>query len=258
MKHKQLYLSILSLLVYLLGLAASLTFNTFVLWANLEGQSFWGYPEALAFDSSLTTEARLSSLRCPVILTPGEAGTVEVTVRNPNDYPIEAWVSAHISKPGQTENMVRDLQGVPLSPDEGAHLRWTVTQDNVIRNRMIIARVFLRLTEWHPPARTKHCGILLVDLGGLSSRAITLLALVGGHVLQAGGILLWQHTRRALGKKTHLTRNVLITVSVLSLVMTYGSVIHSWVLSLIALLLGLLIVFTTVGYRLGITNNSPY
>ena len=154
--------------------------------------------------------------------------------------------------------MIRDLQGVSLSPGESSQLSWAVSEDNVIRNRMIIARVFLRLTDQHPPARTKHCGILFVDLGGLSSRAITLLALVGGHVLQAGGILLWQHTRRALGNKTHLTRNVLITVTVLSLVMTYGSVIHGWVLSLIALLLGLLIVFTTVGYRLGITNNSPY
>ncbi|MFU8826349.1 MAG: hypothetical protein ACNA70_02545 [Brevefilum sp.] len=256
MKHKLLYLSILSLLVFLLGLAASLTLNTFILWANLEGQSFWGYPEALTFDSSLTTAARLSSLRCPVILTSGEAGTVDVKVRNPNDYPIEAWVSAHISKPGEDENMVRDLQGVPLSQGESAHLRWAVTRDNVIRNRMIIARVFLRLTERHPPARTKHCGILLVDLGGLSGRSITLLALVGGHVLQAGGILLWQHTRQTLGKKTHMTRNVLITVTALSLVMTFGSFTHSWVFSMLALLLGLLIVFTTVGYRLGISNNS--
>lgn len=254
MKRKNTTLLIPSLIVYALGIAASLTFNIFVLWANLEGQSFWGYPEALAFDSNLTTEARLSRLSCPVILTPGETGMVEVKVRNPNGYPIDAWISAHISKPGELENMVREMRGVPLAPGESAILRWEVTEDNIINRRMIIMRVFLRLTDKHPPARTKHCGVMTTDLWGLSSRSITLIALVGGHILQAAGIWMWSQTRQQMQKKTYLTRNVMITLSIFSLVMSVGSLTHSWVFSMLSLLLSLLLVFTTLGYGLGMAD----
>jgi hypothetical protein len=256
MKRKNIPLLIFGLLVYVVGIAASMTLNIFVLWANLEGQSFWGYPEALAFDTTLTTEARLSSLSCPVVLAPGEVGRVEVKVSNPNDYPIEAWISAHISKPGETENIVRELRSVSLAPGESSILRWQVDEDNIINRRMILMRVFLRLTDRHPPARTKHCGITSVDLWGLSGRSITLLALVGGHIIQAGGIWMWWLARRLSGKKNHLVHNVIIALSLLSLVMSAGSLMHSWVFSMVSLLLALLIVFTTAGYGMGMSERS--
>lgn len=256
MKQKSLPFLIFGLLVYVVGIVASMTLNIFVLWANLEGQSFWGYPEAIAFDTTLTTEARLSRLSCPVMLAPGETGNVDVKVHNPNDYPIEAWISAHISKPGETESMIRELRSVPLAPGESSVLRWQVDTNNVINRRMILVRVFLRLTDSHPPARTKHCGVMLVDLWGMSGRAVTLLVLIGGHVLQAGGVWLWWHGRNLDGKRNHLVRNVLIALSILSLVMSAGSLTHSWVFSMLALLLALLILFSTAGYGLGMSDRA--
>ena len=181
---------------------------------------------------------------------------MDVKVRNPNDYPIEAWISAHISKPGETESMVRELRSVPLAPGDSSVLSWQVDSSNIINRRMILSRVFLRLTDRHPPARTKHCGVMIVDMWGLPGRSIALLALVGGHVLQAGGVWLYWHGRRLDGKKNHLVRNVLITLSILSLVMTTGSLTHSWVFSMVAVLLWLLIGFTTAGYGLGMSERS--
>ncbi len=252
MNKKNAYLLIISIVVYILGISASLALNTFVLWANLEGLSFWGYPEALTFDSELTTEARLTRLSCPIILTPGETGTIKVNVRNPQNSSIETWISAHISMPGMTENMIREMRGIPLPPGERATLSWEVTEENIINNRMILARVFLRLTDRHPPARTKHCGIMMVDLWRLNSASILLISLVGGHLLQAVGIALWSWGQQ-MGKRKKLTRNVLIAASLLSLAMTWGTLSHSWILSLIGLLLGLLIVVTAFSYALGMT-----
>ena len=255
MNKKKSFLLIISLVAYIIGISFSLALNTFVLWANLEGQSFWGYPEALTYNSELTTEARLARLNCPVILTPGETGTINVRVRNPQDAPIEAWISAHISRPGETENMIREMRGVPLAPRESATLSWEVTQENVVNDRMVLARVFLRLTERHPPARTKHCGIMTVDLWNLSSQSILMISLGGGHLLQVGGIGLWSWGQQ-LGKQKRLTRNVLIAASLLSLAMTWGTFSHNWILSLISLMLGLLIVFTSISYSLGITDRA--
>ena len=255
MNKKNTFLLIIGLVIYIIGISFSLALNTFVLWANLEGQSFWGYPEVLTFDSELTTEARLARLNCPVILTPTETGTINVRVRNPQDSPIEAWISAHISMPGMTENMIRETESVPLAPGESATLSWQVTRENVINDRFILARVFLRLTERHPPARTKHCGIMTVDLWGFSSQSILLVSLGGGHLLQVVGIGLWSWGQQ-LGKQKKLARNVLIAASLLSLAMTWGTLSHNWILSLISLLLGLLIVFTSISYGLGMTDRT--
>ena len=258
MKNKNSFRLLFGLLVFILGLAVSLTFNIFVLWANLEGMSFWGYPEALAFDSSLTAEARLSSVRCPVILAPGESGTVSVTVRNPNDYPIEAWISAHISMLGMQENMLRELRSAPLAPGEKTTLRWEVSEQNKNNSGMILARIFLRLTERHPPSRTRHCGIATIDLWGLSSGLITSAALVGGHILQAAGIWVWGQVKRQSTKEDNFTRNVMIAMSIFSLLMTLGSLSHSWVISMVSLLVSLLLVFTAFGYGIGKSDHSIF
>jgi len=251
MKTKNTVLIIISVIIYLLGYATSTAFNSLVLLANLEGQSFWGYPEATAYDSSLTREARMSGMRCPILLTPGESGTISINVRNPNDYPITAWVSAHISMPDMPENMIRDIQGVPLEPGERSRLRWEISDENVIRNRNILVRTFLRLTDRHPPARTSHCGTIFLDFWGLSGNTIMLVALIGGHLLQAVGIWLLWKTRQKMGKRNHFARNVFIALSIFSVAMTVGSLLHSWVLGLMSLLLALLLLFTSFGYGIG-------
>ncbi len=251
MKTKNTTLLVISIIIYILGYASSTAFNSLVLWANLEGQSFWGYPEAIAYDSSLTREARMSGLRCPILLTPGKSGTVSINVSNPNDYPITAWVSAHISMPDMTENMIRDTQGVNLAPGERSTLRWEVSGENVIRNRTILVRTFLRLTDRHPPSRTTHCGIISLDIWGLPSNTIMLVALVGGHLLQAFGIwMLWQ-TSLKMRKRKNFVGNVFLALSIFSVFMTVGSLLHSWALGLISLLVALLLLFTAFGYGIG-------
>lgn len=254
MKTKQTVLIILSVIIYFLGFLASTAFNSLALLANLEGQSFWGYPEAIAYDSSLTRQARTSGLRCPILLTPGVTGTVSINVSNPNDFPIKAWVSAHISNPDMSENMMRDIQGVPLDPGERSTLRWEVSQENVIRNRNILVRTFLRLTDRHPPSRTTHCGIISLDIWGLSNITIMTIALVGGHLFQVLGIVLLWQVRQKMGKRSHFVRNVFIALSVFSVFMTVASLLHSWVLGMISLLLALLLLFTAFGYGIGRTD----
>lgn len=251
MKRKYSTLIVISIILYILGFSISTAFNSLVLYANLEGQSFWGYPESIAYDSSLTREARISRVKCPVLLTPGESKTVKLTVRNPNDFPIEAWVSTHISMPDMFESMVRDLTSVPLAPGEKSTLSWEINEDNIIRNRIILTRAFLRLTDRHPPSRTSHCGIVVLDLWGLPSSVVMILALFVGHLVQAFGIWsLWQG-RLKIGKRDNFLRNILIALSIFSIMMTIGSLLHSWVFSLMGLLLTLLLIFTAFGYRIG-------
>lgn len=249
-------IKVLAITLFIIGLAITLYVNILSLWVNLEGMSFWGYPEALAFDSSLTTNARLTSLKCPTILAPNETGEIKVIVKNPNTEEITTWVSAHISMPNAHEDMVRETKYALLQPKDNTTFVWSVNQNNLINKRTIMVRVFLRLTEAHPPARTKHCGIVTIDLWGLPGKTLTALFFLVGHTFQIGGIWLYWHILEKRQKTNNLPLIVTIALSLLSAVMTYGSLAHSWVFGMVALLLSLLIFFTFLGYGFGSFENS--
>lgn len=248
MRSKNIHPSIVSFVIFLIGLLTSIFFNGLVLWANLEGMSFWGYPESLGYDSSLTAEARISRLKCPVLLSPGEEGFVELNVTNPNDNRISAWISAHISMPGKLENMVRRTRRVTLEPGGESTLRWMVTTENTIYNRMILARVFLRLTENHPPARTQHCGIITMDLWGLPSPIAVTLITGGSILLQVLGVLNWWRFMSQESMLEKQIRNVMLSLTMLAILTTIGSLYHLWVVSLLALLVSIILVFSFIGF----------
>lgn len=251
-KSQNTILQVLALFSFVLGLAISLIFNGLVLWSHLEGMAFWGYPESIAFDSSLTTEARISNLRCPIVLTPGETDWAELTISNPNEYPIRTWISAHISQPGRVENMLRRTRSRSLDPGAETELVWQLTEENVIYDRMILVRVFLRLTEHHPPSRTRHCGILFVDLFGLTGTQFLLAAVLGSIILKADGLFLWWHFRRSRQKsRQDLVLRLLLGLFILSLVTTLGSIFRQWLLGLIGLALIPLLIFSVLGYYFG-------
>jgi len=249
-KNKSL-IKFIPIILFILGLTITLFINLFSLWVNLEGMSFWGYPESLSFDSSLSTNARLTSLECPTVLAPWETGKIQVTIKNPKDEPINAWVSAHISMPERREGIYRKTRTVRLEPKEKTTLTWNIGKDNIFNEKEIIARVFLRLTKHHPPARTKHCGIIIIDLWGLSGKAITALFLITGHAFQLAGVLLLRQVVSENKKKEQMILNVIIGLCFLSGLMTYGSLFHSWVFSLFSLLVSLLVIFTCIGYTFG-------
>ncbi len=251
MRTKNSVLLFISLILFSGGLIISLIFNGLVLWVNTEALSFWGYPESLAYDSTLTTRARISRLNCPVIITPGETGTIRLRVTNTQDKPITAWISTHLSMPGQLENMVRETSPVPLEPGEKSTLTYQVTTENTIFNRMVLARVFLRLSEIHPPSRTQNCGILAIELGRLSGTHILVAAVGSSLVMMGAGVYLWNHASSVKIKQENLMLKLMIGLSFFALVATIGSLFHIWLLGLIGFLMIPLVTFSVIGYYFG-------
>ncbi len=248
---QHIFMSIVSLLLFTTGLILNLLFNSLVTWSSIEGMAFWGYPESIAYDNTLTTEASISRLRCPTVLSPGEIGWAKLTISNPNNHPIRTWISAHISQAGRSENMVRRTRSLSLSPGTASEMVWQVTDENTIFDRMILVRVFLRLTENHPPSRTQHCGILFLDLVGLTGTQILWIAVLGSLILQLLGIILWRRAWPIIQVKENLALILILGMFLLSLIATIGSVFSLWFLSLIGLILIPLLLFSILGYYFG-------
>jgi hypothetical protein len=253
---KNLFGLIIALLIFTIGMAIGLVFSGLALWANLESQAFWGYPESISYDSKLTREADISRLKCPVLLTDGEIGTVKLQVRNPNEAPTRAWINAHISMPGKLENMVRRTRSTFLEPGGESELRWQVTTDNTIHNHMILVRVFLKLTEFHPPAQTRNCGIVSANLWGLSSLQIILGTLASSLSLMVGGAYTWWRASSETMKKSNLVLKTILVLGALTTISLISSLLRLWVVALIGLLLIPIFLFSVVSYYYGGLNSQ--
>ena len=242
---------IIGYLLFLIGLAIGLVFSGLALWVNLEGAAFWGYPESISYDPALTAEAELSRIKCPVLLTEGEIGKIKVLVRNPNTYTITTYVEAHISMVGELENMLRRTRSATLMPGEETELRWQITSENTIFDHMILARVFLKLTQGHAPSRTKHCGIISMNLWGLQSKQILVLTITSSIVLMLLGTFILLRARSQDTSSRKLSLKITLAIGVLTIISLICSLLSIWVLILISLALIPIIIFSAVSYHFG-------
>ena len=238
-------------LILLIGLVIALAFSGLALWVNLEGLAFWGYPESVSYDPGLTTQAEISRLKCPVLLTDGEKGVMRITVSNPNNFTITSHMEAHISKVGELENMLRRTRTATLKPGEETEFRWQITTENTIFDHMILGRVFLRLTQGHAPSRTKHCGTISFNLWGLNSKQIiTLVSILSVGLILLGALILWRtHARDTSSKK--LSFRISLVIGFLSIINLVCSLLSIWVVILIALALIPIIIFSGFSYHVG-------
>ncbi|MEA3327596.1 MAG: hypothetical protein U9R53_09895 [Chloroflexota bacterium] len=242
---------IIGYLIFLVGLAIGLVFSGLALWVNLEGSAFWGYPESISYDPDLTAEAEISRLKCPVLLTEGEIGKIKVLVRNPNNYTINTWVEAHISKLGELENMLRRTRTATLKPGEETELRWQIDTENTIFDHMILARVFLKLTQGHAPSRTKHCGIISMNLWGLKSTHILVLTITSSIVLMLLGVYILLRARSQDTSSPHLALKITVVIGALTIISLICSLLSIWVVILITFALIPIIIFSAVSYHFG-------
>lgn len=210
--------------IFIIGLLLGAAFNTLAVWSDLEGMSFWGYPESNSYDPEIETDGRLHSLICPVILTSSETASVKVKVSNPKDFPINPSIQASLSQPGERDNLIRKKQSLSLEPGETVEISWQVDQDNILFNRIILVRVFLFQSNFYPPSATAHCGIMVRDLGFLKSIQLAIIVVSASLVGMVSGAAIWWWRSRSTPNKNNQRTSIfawLIALTVLSFVANF-------------------------------------
>lgn len=182
----------LGITLFILGMLIGLLVNAAAVYTDLEGMSFWGSPEGTSFDSTAEIDGRLGNLSCPLVLNTAETGNVRIKVTNPTDHTATPWIQASISDPTQRENIRREKQMLQIEPGGTVDVSWQVDATNRIFNRVVFVRIYLMQTQYHPPAATRHCGIIMLDFGSLSGSNMILLVSGFGFLLMIGGLFLWR------------------------------------------------------------------
>jgi hypothetical protein len=177
---------------------------------GLSAVAIWGDLEATLFDRNmeLLSDASLKGLRCPVLLTSDESGTVSATIRNSLDRPAEFRVRIHVSR---YLTLLRESDSwVSLAPGEQRKLEWTVTSDDVVYDRLILVKV-LQFPRYPLPSRLGSCGIVVVDLPILSGSQVLALALAASLLGMAAGIGSWLAVTRPLhGRELEAMRAMVV------------------------------------------------
>ncbi len=233
-------------IIFIIGLLLGAAFNTLAVWSDLEGMSFWGYPESNSYDPEIETDGRLHSLICPVILTSSETASVRVKVSNPKDFPITPSIQASLSQPGVRDNLTREKQPLSLEPGETVEVSWQVGQDNILFNRIILVRVFLFQSNYYPPSATAHCGIMVRNLGFLKSTQLSIIVISASLVGMVAGASIWWWRSRSNPHKINQKTSIfvwLFALTVLSFIANFlgwmliaGFVILLTFLSILAIL----------------------
>jgi hypothetical protein len=228
----------LGLLLYALGIILGAGFTAAIVWANYE---------ASLFDMGLPADARVTSLRCPALITSGEEGMVTASFSNPSDRPVRRVIRANISDgfisfPRQIET--RTL----LEPGETRHLQWTVTPDDAAWDRLILVRIYV-LRNTPLPSMTGTCGTVFVDLTGVRGWQLSFILLVATILSIGGGFWLWYtRTRLPQGESVELTQPF-TALGGMVLIGLLAALTGWWLVSAILLVLTVLLLIVLFAWR---------
>ena len=212
----------------------------------LFGSAAWADLEASLFDTSLSGDATLKTLRCPVLMTASEAGTAAATLSNPFERPTEFTIRAHVTQGFVT--LMRELNfKLPLDPGDKGTLEWEVTPDDAAYGRLIMVRV--RVYPKYPiPSRHASCGILVLDVPQLTGNQVLAFVLAGSLLSIAAGIALWIAVNRGPGTTGREVTRAMGALAACVLVGTIVALAGWWVFGVILFAITLLLIGTIIGF----------
>jgi len=176
--------------IFIIGSLFGFSFNSLAVMADLNGSSFWGdFRDAVSFDHDQPTQADLVKIYCPILLAPGEEGTITATFRNPNQEKADILVKAVVSE-RDFKNYRVVTGSLPIEARDEQDFHWQITHRDIIQGNFTLTRVFLMDDDI--PARTDSCGIFTLSFFGLKGTPMVVLMLVTSLIsLVVGSVLLY-------------------------------------------------------------------
>jgi hypothetical protein len=208
----------------------------------LAGSAAWADLEAKFYGFEKMGDRPLSGLSCPVMMTKSETETITVTLTDPTDKPLQLMARADISNPIQIRTERKTLS---LAPGEKNQLSWAVTSDDIDLKFFIFAKVSTYPTAAFP-FRESTCGIVVVNLPGLTGNQVFAFTLAASLLCIAVGLVLWEVSNRPLqGQRLHITYAMrFLTVVILAQMLC--SFRGWWMLGGILLVVAVLMIVVTI------------
>ena len=240
--RKPKFVSVLSVILFSLGVLLGVVLIGVTVWADLEATLF--NPQARQY-------APFRRLRCPIILMPDETGTITARFKNTLDRETHFFIRAHVSH-GYVTLRREVITELDLAPGESQRVEWEINAEDAAFERLVLFRMTVR-GGYPLPNRQATCGVLLVDVPYLTGSQIVLFLLGGSLLLMLGGGGIWHAIhRQRLELHIWLSRAMgFLTVTVILGIA--ASFLGWWVPGMLILVVILLAVGVILGYFVNAT-----
>jgi hypothetical protein len=203
----------------------------------LAGAATWGDLEAAFYGFQKMGDKPLRTLKCPVIMTSSETGEISATFKNPQDRPVQLMLRTDLSGPTLTTERTR----LALAPGERKQADWTVTRDNIDLRYFIFAQVS-SYPVYPFPFRQATCGIMVMNLPGLSGNQIVTWTLVASMLDLLVGLGLWQAGNPSLPGRRQQTTYAMRILAVIVLAAIFIAFRGWWLAGLLLFLLAIIMI----------------
>lgn len=201
------------------------------------GLIVWGDVEATLFTNGINGDRRISSLKCPVLITPHETGTISVVVKNPADKDSDRYLTATISE-GFTSLVRESKEKVPIPANGKEKVEWKIYPEDAAFERIVLFRLFIP-SKYPYPSMSGSCGVIKIDFPWLNGNQV----LLGVSALSAGfliiGALMFERgihpESGALSVKTRARTNGIYFLAAVLVVSAFLSYIGLWLIGLLGL-----------------------
>jgi hypothetical protein len=226
---------VISLIIYSFGIILGMAIAGGIVWSDLE---------ASLFDSAIKAKSTLS-LSCPVAITMNEVGTITATLKNPVDREKNFYVRAHISE-GYVSLKREINQQIPVAPGEKEKVSWEIYPEDAAYNRIILFRAYVN-ASYPVPSQGNFCGVLVLDIPGLTGMQFFILMLGLSLALIIGGMAYWRKINQPMDKNIESMTNAMIALAAI----IYGAIIVSylgiWILGILLFAISILMIGVIFG-----------
>jgi hypothetical protein len=247
---KKISLLIIGMSLFILGYVATFLFNAFTLWDDLEGMSFWGYPEVTMYDHTIDGDLTIININCPLVITNLDTTSIKINVKNIQKVPVDQIIQTHISYPGEEDNMIKEPTLLSFFPGERKTVSREISQKNQLDYNHIFVRVFLIKAMGQPPYATNHCGVSVINTDRYSGMQIELGITLGYLASMITGIILWYVGSSPYMRLKNKVTNLIIAMGTLALISVLINYSGLWLLASLFLFLSLLLILSLLEHRL--------
>lgn len=178
--------SLISNILFFLGIAAGLSLAVLSIWADYEAVAY--FFTGARFDS-------FRGMKCPVLATRSETVIIAASIENPSDRDARPFYRVEVSGPvGRTFS---DQISVP--PYQTHRAEWSVNADDVDLRYFIMTKLTL-LPFAGLPTREALCGIFVLDLNGLTGQQVLIAFLAISLSGMIAGLVMWERQTEGVNK----------------------------------------------------------
>lgn len=229
------WVSFVGAVLFIIGVLLGGSLNLLLAWSDIEANFYFGADPA----------GDLPGMQCPLILSADEVGTVSVSLTNPRTREMKPIIEFTASSRG----LFRQTKDQPtMAAEETREFKWNISRADIDFGIFAMAKVFVFSAFYQPNQLSATCGILWLNLPGLSGVTIYLLWVALSVVFIVGGWLMWYLVRSPSVWRTVLLSRGMAVLGIAVLVNLPVTALGWWELGFLLLILTVLIATSLVGY----------